>query len=355
MKTMKFQFLRLITFSRSINYGFSKKYLHSQNVQNGNELISLSKQLESIPKWNALDKINDDNVEFLNEIRPSLKKSFNLAAYANVSDTLQQLVKLNVNLSTIEKDLKLASFIVRCDFEKDIQPLLMFLMDNGLNISQVGDVLTLNPYLFTIHIQLEDLNTIISYFKFRKFTPQDITGFFINCPKVFSLKVHTIDQHLADLGHEYRLSANEIRHIVRNQTRIILMNNHQLKKCTFVFAEQMGFNSEEIKSLLVRNPRLWTRQLRQESKGMVQSFEYVNTTMKISHEQVLNFPLILLRRVRLIRERHLYLKSLNRDQYDPNKPLYVPLNAFYQLDDSQFCIEYAKTCIDDFNRFLKTI
>lgn len=120
-------------------------------------------------RWNALDKINDDNVQFLNEIRPSLKKSFNLAAYANVSDTLQQLVKLNVNLSTIEKDLKLASFIVRCDFEKDIQPLLMFLMDNGLNISQVGDVLTLNPYLFTVNFYLIHNNKfiLICFFLFK--------------------------------------------------------------------------------------------------------------------------------------------------------------------------------------------
>lgn len=128
------------------------------------------------------------------------------------------------------------------------------------------------------------------------------------------------------------------------------------QKCTFVFAEQMGFNEDEIRSLIIRNAVLWTKQVNRDyPKDIVRSFEYVNTTMQINHEQILKFPLILLRRVRLIRERHLYLKSLNRDQYDPTKPLYVPLGAFFQIDDAQFCIEYAKTCIDDFNRFLKTI
>ncbi|KAH7641594.1 mterf domain-containing protein 1 [Dermatophagoides farinae] len=364
---MNFSLLKVS--SKLSHYGFLTKYRHFQNVfrkihdqnvfnnknndDNDNQLISLSKELDSIPKLNALDTINDDNVQFLNEIRPVLKKSFNLAAYVNVSDTLQQLVKLKVDLSIIEKDDKLASFIVRCDFEKDIQPLLMFLLDNGLDISQVGDVLTLNPYLFTI--PLENLNILISYFKFRRFSPQDITFFFLKCPIVFNLKIQTIDQRLADLGQEYRLTAVNIRHIVRQHPRIMLMKNHHLKKCTFVFAEQMGFKSDEIKSLLLKNPILWTKQMKQASKDMLLSFEYVNTTMQISHEQVLNFPLILLRRVRLIRVRHLYLQSLNRDQYDPNKPLYVPLSAFFQIDDSQFCIEYAKTCVDDFNRFLKTI
>lgn len=105
-------------------------------------------------RCNALDTLNADNVELLNEIRPNLKKSFNLAAYVNVSETLQQLVKLNVDLSLIEKDDKLASFIVRCDFEQDIQPLLRFLLDNGLNINQMGEVLTSNPYLFTVNFHL---------------------------------------------------------------------------------------------------------------------------------------------------------------------------------------------------------
>ena len=72
--------------------------------------------------------------------------------YSNKSFLILLVVaKLKVDLSIIEKDDKLASFIVRCDFEKDIQPLLMFLLDNGLDISQVGDVLTLNPYLFTVN------------------------------------------------------------------------------------------------------------------------------------------------------------------------------------------------------------
>lgn len=90
-------------------------------------------------------------------------------------------------------------------------------------------------------------------------------------------------------------------------------------------------------------------------KDLLLSFDYVHNTMKISHEQIIKFPLILQRRANLIKGRHLYLKLLHRDQYDPTRPLYVPLSAFYAIDDAEFCLTYAKTSVNDFNQFLKTL
>lgn len=97
-----------------------------------------------------MDKVDENNIEFLNTIGPSLKKSFNLAAYVNKSETLQQLVKLNVDLSKIDKNVDLASFVLKCDFDADIQPLLLFLLDCGIDIHDVGSILTKNPFLITV-------------------------------------------------------------------------------------------------------------------------------------------------------------------------------------------------------------
>lgn len=94
--------------------------------------------------------MDENNIEFLNTIAPSLKKSFNLAAYVNKSETLKQLVKLNVDLSKMEKNVDLASFVLKCDFDADIQPLLLFLLDCGIDIHDVGTILTKNPFLFTV-------------------------------------------------------------------------------------------------------------------------------------------------------------------------------------------------------------
>lgn len=315
---------------------------------------SITNQLNETEKINALDKIHAQNIDFLNEIGPSLKKSFNLAAYVNSSETLQQLLHLGVDLSKIEKDNALASFIVRCDFKTDIQPLLLKLLDQGLDISMVGTVLNKNPYLITM--RLEDLQLKIDYFKYKKFNREDdIAIILINGASIFNLDLATIDLRLAVLGLEYRLSTENIRNVIRKHPEILLLEELALKSYTFMLKEEFGFNKKEIKAIILRYPELWSKYLQVRQKEMRLTFDYVHNTMRIPLEHIVNFPMILKKRIRFIAERHQYLKLLKRDQYDPTKPLYVPLSAFYELEDSDFCLLYAKTSVCDYNQFLKTL
>lgn len=87
----------------------------------------------------------------------------------------------------------------------------------------------------------------------------------------------------------------------------------------------------------------------------VRVFDYVHHDMGISHELIVKSPRIFRRRLQLIQGRHQYLKTLDRAQYDPTKPLFVPLSAFYEIDDALFCLKYAKTSVKDFNAFLKSL
>lgn len=80
-----------------------------------------------------------------------MKKSFNLAAYVNQSETLQNLLKLDVDLSAIEKNVDLASYLMQCDFRTQIQPHIEFLVKKvRLPLDQVGVVINKNPFLFTV-------------------------------------------------------------------------------------------------------------------------------------------------------------------------------------------------------------
>lgn len=84
-------------------------------------------------------------------IRPSLKRSFNLAAYVNVSETLQQLLKLQVDLSRLDRHHQLASHVVRADFEADIQPYILWLVrEGGVAVADVGAVLNRNPFILMV-------------------------------------------------------------------------------------------------------------------------------------------------------------------------------------------------------------
>ena len=87
----------------------------------------------------------------------------------------------------------------------------------------------------------------------------------------------------------------------------------------------------------------------------VKIFDLIHNEMKIPHELICKYPDVFNRRYPLIESRHQYLKAIGRDQYDPKQPLYVPLSAFYLLEDDEFCDKYAKTNVQDFNSFLKTL
>lgn len=102
-------------------------------------------------RHNALDLVSEENVSVVAHIRPSLKRSFNLAAYVNVSETLQQLLKLQVDLSKLDRHHQLASHVVRADFEADIQPYILWLVrEGGVAVADVGAVLNRNPFILMV-------------------------------------------------------------------------------------------------------------------------------------------------------------------------------------------------------------
>lgn len=116
-----------------------------------------------LSRYNALDLVTEENVSVVNHIRPSLKKSFNLAAYVNVCETLQQLLKLGVDLSKIDRHHQLASYLVKANFEKDIQPYVLFLLRNaGVKIADVPAVINRNPHLLMVSLDLEVLRFYFS-------------------------------------------------------------------------------------------------------------------------------------------------------------------------------------------------
>lgn len=88
---------------------------------------------------------------------------------------------------------------------------------------------------------------------------------------------------------------------------------------------------------------------------MLERFHYVHNVMRISHKTIANNPDVLLSRVHRIKQRHLFLEKLGRAQYNPKKESYIPITALVKDTDVEFCKNYAKCVVDDFNMFLKTL
>lgn len=90
-------------------------------------------------------------------------------------------------------------------------------------------------------------------------------------------------------------------------------------------------------------------------KNMLNTFEYVHKTMEIPLEMIVEFPEVLTCRDFRIKQRYLFLKSLNKLQFDPKKPLYISLLDIISGSDAHFSAVVAKSSVQTFNAFLKTL
>lgn len=81
---------------------------------------SINEESNNVPE--EINSVLGPCKEDLSTYAPNLTPTFNFAAYVNRSDTLQQLVKLGVNLYELEKKKDVPELILRLSFEADIKP-----------------------------------------------------------------------------------------------------------------------------------------------------------------------------------------------------------------------------------------
>lgn len=138
---------------------------------NSDQTEDWTDELQELDNRSVLEKpISKD---LYTSVTPSLQPTFNLAAYVNNSETLQQLIKLGVDLNQIERRKGLAQFVLKLDFKKDIQQHIRFLHDIcGVPAEAFGSVLTKNPLIFKEN--LLDLDTRVNYLKSKFFKPLEI-------------------------------------------------------------------------------------------------------------------------------------------------------------------------------------
>lgn len=207
---------------------------------------------------NLLKPINDPEIfqSIAENVAPNLKPTFNLAAYVNKSETLQQLIKLGVDLSKIEKRKGLPQFILKLNFDNDIKPRLLFLHHTiGINPDLFGWFITKNPLIFKEN--LEDIQIRLNYLQSKQFTPQQITTIIEKNPFWVMFKTQRIDQRLGFFQKTFKLDGDEIRALVTKQSKLITYNMKSINLISFSIREEMGFNNDEIKTLLLNMPKIW--------------------------------------------------------------------------------------------------
>ncbi|KAJ8726294.1 hypothetical protein PYW07_000992 [Mythimna separata] len=293
---------------------------------------------------NALKPVSED----LSTITPYFPNTFNLAAYVNQSDTLKNLVNLNVNLSKIEKKPFIVDKILKLDFEKDMKSHIIFLND-FVGMEEIGNFITKNPMILCE--PLEDLQVRVNYLYSKGFKGDQINRIISKNPFWLMFSTIRIDDRLGFYQKCLTLCGREVRDLAVKQPKLITYNLHAVKCNLFVIKEEMGFEDNEVKEIVLNKPKL----LMLNQRNLLERFNFIHNEMKISHQTILKTPEILMCRKFRIKQRHLFLEKLGRSQYNPKKENYVPIKSLIEDTDTEFCRNIAKCSVDDFNTFLKTL
>lgn len=290
-----------------------------------------------------LDPCDED----LSHFGPNVTPTYNFAKFADKSVTLQQLVKLGVELYKLESNRDVVEMLLSLDFDKDMKPYIQFLHDCGVSPENLGRFITRNPKIFKE--DMDDLHTRIRYLRAHKFTPEKISLIINRHPPWLSFTTKDIDYRLGHFQNSYKLTGSEIRHLTVMCPKLITYDMKRITVSSFTVKEQMGFNLIEAQLILLQAPRVWIRS----KTEVVKTFNYAHNIMKLSHNTISKQPKILLCRKHRLQMRHEFLVQLKRNQYDPVKPLYVSPMSLISGSDIDFCKNIANASIDTYNLFLK--
>ncbi|KOC62676.1 mTERF domain-containing protein 1, mitochondrial [Habropoda laboriosa] len=291
-----------------------------------------------------LDRCTED----LSHIVPELGPTYNFAKYADRSNTIQQLVKLGVELYKLERDRDVIEMILSLDFDKHMKPYIQFLHDCGVSSENLGNFITKNPYIFKE--DMDDLYTRIRYLKAHNYTSEMIQVILTRHPPWLSFNTREIDTRLGHFQVTFELSGHDVRCLTVHSPKLITYDMERIKYSTFAVKEEMCFNTREMRLILLNAPHVW---IRARSK-VVETFDYLHNHMELPHKLISQQPKVLLCKRPRLEKRDQFLAYLKRNQYDPKKPLYVSPLALVEGSDTDFCINVAKASVSTYNEFLKS-
>ncbi|XP_012254010.2 transcription termination factor 3, mitochondrial [Athalia rosae] len=311
-----------------------------QNFQNLDYLVDVQER-----KLKPLEECTED----LSYITPDFPVSFNFAGYANKSPMIQKLVQLGVDFSKLERRKGIMKFLLPLDFEKDMNLHLRFLNDCGVSVDQLGYFLTKNPLIFKE--DLDDLHTRIRYLRAHKFTLEMISRIVGRNPYWLMFSTKRIDARLGYFQRNFSLNGRDVRILATKQPRLITYSLAAVRENIFAVAEEMGFSQDEQRQILLEQPQIFMKS----RSHLVELFDFAHNIMKLPHDIIAEQPHILTCRLHRLRQRHMFLVTQDRAQYDPQKPMYVSLKALVSKSDAEFSMDVAKTTVQIFNMFLKTL
>ncbi|XP_056154693.1 transcription termination factor 3, mitochondrial [Lampris incognitus] len=327
--------------------------LQNQNSQFEDVMPSTESQmalaLDAPSHPSALEEICDEEAVRISVSTDLPPASFSLRDYVDKSETLSKLVQLGVNLWKLEQRPNVGTMLLKLDFKTDVAPRLLFLKEIGVEDSRLGHIVSENPFILTE--DLENLRTRVNYLRSKKFSSESVASMVSRAPYLLNFSVKRLDNRLAFYQKQLGLSAENTRNVLARLPRLLCGSLEPIKETLKVCKIELGFKENEIQHIVIAIPKVLTAN----KKKLTQIFDYVHNTMKVPHHLIVKFPQVFNSSYLCVKERHLFLQYLGKDQFDPNQPNYISLQRLVSLPDDAFCTEVALATLEDFYLFQKTL
>lgn len=300
---------------------------------------------------------------------PMLRPTFTLAGYVQKSETLQKMLALGVNLYKIEMAGH-GQYVVGLDFERDIQPYYVLLTkDIGLDAENFGEFLSKNVLI--LKESLDDIRTRIHYLQLKRFSQENIVSIITRNPKWLSYSTKEIDRRLGYFQSLFKFTGDELRLLTLDTPKLITSDLDNIRENHFTIREEFCYeNNDDVKQIVLKCPKLLMlgkfnikvlifrviiQPFFSDRYNLVDRYDYVSRVMKIDNEQIAMDPYILKNRMFRIKERHGFLKSIGRAQYNRKLELYIPLSELCKGSNEEFAENIAKRPYEEFDAYLRTL
>ncbi|KAL4233995.1 mTERF [Mactra antiquata] len=273
---------------------------------------------------------------------------FSLDSIVNDSKVLQDLVKIGVDLTSLQKK-GMIETVMRMNSKKEMAPYIFFLRDCGVPNESIGRLITRCPWIF--QHSLHNLRVRVDYLRSKKFNIDDLSNMLERDPKFLLIPVEVMDARLGYIQKTFNLTGVQIRQKVSSYSKLIIAPSVCLQHSMILFKKQLEFTPEELKTMFLIYPKVFHT----DKEEIIRNFDYVHNVMEISHDLIAKYPSILRGGLRRIESRHRFLLKCGRAQYDNTQENYISLETFITKRDEDWCFEVAKASLAEYNNFLKMI
>lgn len=296
------------------------------------------------------ETIRQSMENLIDEMRPSLRPfTFDLAYLINESETLKRFVEMGVDVYRWNNPNEKGKYILTLNFERDCMAHLIFLNDLGLKKKKLGEFLGYNPWIFKETI--DDLQVRVKYLKSLDFDDEQIRDVCSRAPFLLNLSTKTLDAKFQWFRRKFQLDQSQSKEFVVLAPKLLTLPLKGISNTYFNMNQQLDFSREEMKEIFRVYPKIFIY----DYKLIELNFDFLFNEMEIPRSAFLLYPPVLKQSFQQLRTRCLYLKYLKRAQFDPTKANFVSLKDLCLKTNDLFCQNVAKTTIQHYLNFMKTL